>query len=424
MRAQPVAAASPSASEPPDLDPSGGGPATPIYLDHLATTPLDPRVLEVMLPYLRENFGNPSSRTHDFGLHAAAAVEAARGHVAALVGATAREVVFTSGATEANNLAIKGTCAAWAGQGAHLVTCATEHHAVLDVFDSLERSGQGFRVTRVAVDHQGIIDLPALAAALDDEARLLSVMAANNETGVLQPLEQIARCLQGRNVIWHCDAAQGVGKIPLDLRRIPIDLLSLSAHKMYGPKGQGALFVRRRRPPLRLAAQIEGGGQERGLRSGTLNVAGIVGLGEACRLCQQERAPEAERLTQLRDSLQQCLVHAFGAAVVVNGGAAVRLPNALNVSFPDSHVAELLPRLRDVALSSGSACSSGADTPSHVLAAMGLDVATAAASLRFGLGRTTTLEEVEWAARRVITEVRSCGKRQRPYVFSLKPNQP
>ncbi len=417
-----MAAASPSASDPAPSDASGPGFAAPIYLDHLATTPLDPRVLEVMLPCLRENFGNPSSRTHDFGYAAAAAVEAARAHVAHLISATAREIIFTSGATEANNLALKGICEAWSGSGMHLVTCVTEHHAVLDVFQRLERAGH--RVTRLAVDSTGILDLDALDAALDDGARLLSVMAANNETGVLQPLDEIAARLRGRDVVWHCDAAQAAGKVPLDMRRLPIDLLSISAHKIHGPKGQGALFVRRRRPPLRLTPQIEGGGQERGLRSGTLNVAGIVGFGEACRLASDESEADAERLRRLRDSLQERLTDALGTTVVINGHRSQRLSHALNVSFPGIHGADLITALRDVALSSGSACASGDGTPSHVLTALGLDPATAAASLRFGLGRSTTAMEVERAAARVICEVtalqaqvaelRSCGKSGRP----------
>ncbi|MFP6590286.1 MAG: cysteine desulfurase family protein [Candidatus Latescibacterota bacterium] len=401
-----MAAASPSASDPAEIDPPGPDFPEPIYLDHLATTPLDPRVLEAMLPYLRENFGNPSSRTHVFGLNAAAAVEGARAHVAALIGAAPREIIFTSGATEANNLALKGICTAWADQGAHLITCVTEHHAVLDVFERLESAGQ-FRVTRLAVDAEGLIDLAALDAALDDDARLLSVMAANNETGVLQPLDEIAHLLHGRNVVWHCDAAQAAGKIPLDLRQTPIDLLSISAHKIHGPKGQGALFVRRRRPPLRLMPQIEGGGQERGLRSGTLNVAGIVGLGEACRLSRREGEADTVRLRSLRDELEDRLQQALGPGVVVNGHREHRLPNALSVSFPGIHGADLLTALRDVALSSGSACASGADSPSHVLTALGRDAASAASSLRFGMGRTTTAAEVERAAVRVIAEVRA-----------------
>jgi len=290
---------------------------------------------------------------------------------------------------------------------------------VLDVVASLEHAQPGMRVTRVRVDGNGIIDLGELDVALDDDARLLSIMAANNETGVLQPLDEIGRRLnaqrlKGREVVWHCDAAQAVGKIPLDLRKQPIDLLSISAHKIHGPKGQGALFVRRRRPPLRLKPQIEGGGQERGLRSGTLNVAGIVGFGEACRLSYSEGEADAIRLRALRDQLQSRLQEALGDGVIVNGHQEHRLPNALNVSFPGVHGADLLVSLRDVALSSGSACSSGADTPSHVLTALGRDATLAAASLRFGLGRTTTAMEVERAATRVIAEVRSCGKRERP----------
>jgi cysteine desulfurase len=388
-------------------------PRPPVYLDHLATTPLDARVLDTMLPFFRESFGNASS-IHDFGLTAAAAVETARGHVAALIGATPREIIFTSGATEANNLAIKGFCVRDATPIAHVVTCVTEHHAVLDVVDSLERRQPGLRVTRVPVDEDGIIDLNALDDALDDDAQLLSLMAANNETGVLQPLDEIAQRLHGRDVIWHCDAAQAVGKIPLDLRKIPVDLLSMSAHKINGPKGQGALFVRRRRPPIQLKAQLEGGGQERGYRSGTLNVAGIAGFGEACRLSLNEGEADALRLQVLRDRLQTSLQEALGEGVIVNGHGQHRLPNALNVSFPGINGAQLLVSLRDVALSSGSACSSGSNSPSHVLLAMGRDPTLVAASLRFGLGRTTAAAEVEWAATRVIDEVRSCGKCGRP----------
>lgn len=368
------------------------------------------------MPYLRENFGNASSRTHDFGLNAAAAVDKARGHVAALIGASQREIIFTGGATEANNLAIKGTCDAWAGEPVHLITCATEHHAVLDVVDSAARGDALVQVTRLPVHADGIVDLEALEAALavDCQHRLLSIMAANNEIGVLQPLQEIARRLPDQGVIWHCDAAQAAGKIPIDLGQLPIDLLSLSAHKFHGPKGQGALYVRRRRPPLKLKAQIEGGGQERGLRSGTLNVPGIVGLGAAAELAVAEGATDAQRMQTLRDTLQARLLQELGSDVVVNGHLEQRLPNALNVSFRGVHGADLLTGMRDVALSSGSACSSSSPTPSHVLSAIGRDPTLAAASLRFGLGRGTTLAEVELAARRVLEQVGSCGKSDRP----------
>lgn len=401
MPEPPVAAASPSASEVPPR--SGTG----IYLDNLATTPLDPRVLEAMLPFFSLRFGNPSSRTHPWGWDAAEAVEAARSQVAALLAAAPREIVFTSGATEANNLALRGVAEAADDGRDHLVTCATEHHAVLDVLAALERTGR-FRVTRLAVDSDGIVDLTQLESALDDGALLLSVMAANNETGALQPLAEIGRLVAPRGVVWHCDAAQAVGKIPIDLRSLPIDLLSLSAHKIHGPKGVGALFVRRRRPPLRLAPQQLGGGQERGLRSGTLNVPGIVGLGEACRLCAERMVEESRRTAALRDRLQHHLQDRLGADLRVNGPAECRLPNALNLSFLGVNGTELLLALRDVALSSGAACTSGTAAPSHVLQAMGRDAATAAATLRFGLGRFTTPDEIERAAERVAAEVLRC----------------
>jgi cysteine desulfurase len=359
-----------------------------------------------MLPFFGERFGNPSSRTHDHGLSAAAAVDTARAQVAALVGARPAEVVFTSGATEANNLALKGACARLPA-GAHLLTCVTEHHAVLDVVDSLEAGG--VRVTRLPVDAQGVVDLEALDDALDAAISagpvLLSIMAANNETGVLQPLDEIDRRLRGHDVIWHCDAAQAAGKIPLNLGDLPeLDLLSLSAHKISGPKGQGALVVRRRRPPLRLAPQIEGGGQERGVRAGTLNVPGIVGFGAAARLQGQEGPADGRRLGAMRDRLQRCLVRELGQ-VVVNGGEAPRLPHALNLSFGGLHGGDLLPRLRGLSLSSGSACTSSSTTPSHVLTAMGRDAATAAASLRFGLGRPTTEDDIDRAASLVVEVV-------------------
>lgn len=417
MPGPPVAAASRSASE---VTSGTGAFPRPVYFDNLATTALDPRALDAMLPFLRDNFGNASSRTHDFGLNAAAAVEQARTRVAQLIGASEREIVFTGGATESNNLAIKGTCDAWAGRAVHLITCVTEHHAVLDVVDRIEADHEHVQVTRLPVHTDGTVDLAALDAALavDCQHRLLSIMAANNETGVLQPLDEISRCVsahgEDRAIVWHCDAAQAVGKVPLDLRQLPIDLLSMSAHKLHGPKGQGALFVRRRRPPLKLRPQIEGGGQERGLRSGTLNVPGIVGFGAAAELAMEQGGADAQRMGGLRDWLQTRLLQAPGVDAVVNGHLERRLPNALNISFGGIHGADLLPGLRDVALSSGSACSSGSTSPSHVLTAMGRNATLAAASLRFGLGRDTTQAEVEYVARRVLEQVGSCGKLDRP----------
>ena len=355
------------------------------------------------MPFFTERFGNASSRSHAYGWDAAAAVEGARAQVASLIGATPREIVFTSGATEANNLAIKGAAEANRDRGDHLVTCVTEHHAVLDVFATLER--QGYRVSYVGVDANGLVDLARLQEALEDDAILLSTMAANNEIGTVAPLAQIGRLVQAHGIIWHCDAAQAVGKVTVDVAALPVDLLSMSAHKLYGPKGQGALFVRRQIPPLRLRPQIEGGGQERGLRSGTLNVPGIVGFGEACRLCAVEMPAEAARVGRLRDTLQDRLQEGLGEAVHLNGHPTQRLPGALNVSFAGVHGSDLLTSLPDLALSSGSACTSGATSPSHVLRALGRDDSLAAAALRFGLGRFTTDADVAQAARRVIEEV-------------------
>ena len=392
--------ASPSPSDLP-----AGGPSrhTP-YLDNLATTPVDPRVLEAMWPYFTTHFGNPSSKTHAFGWSAAEAVDRARAQVAALIGAAPREIVLTSGATEANNLAIKGMAEANRDRGDHLVTCVTEHRAVLDVFAALER--RGFRVTRLPVDPAGSVDLERLEAALAERPVLLSLMAANNEIGTLQPLEEVGRLVAASGVIWHCDAAQAAGKVPVDIARLPVDLLSISAHKLYGPKGQGALFVRRRRPPLRLTPLIDGGGQERGLRSGTLNVPGIVGLGEACRLCAGEMSTDAVRIGALRDDLESRLLEGLAGQIRLNGDPCRRLPGALSVSFSGIHGSDLILALRDLAVSAGSACSSGSGDPSHVLRAIGCDAAAAAATLRFGIGRFNTAADIDCAARRTVHEAR------------------
>ncbi len=398
-----MAAANPS---PSDLPPGGPSQHT-TYLDNLATTPMDPRVLKAMWPYFTTHFGNPSSRTHAFGWSAAAAVDRARAQVAELIGATPREIVLTSGATEANNLAIKGVAEANRDRGDHLVTCVTEHRAVLDVFGSLER--RGFRVTRLPVDGSGSVDLERLEEVLAEQPILLSLMAANNEIGTLAPLEEIGRLVSASGVIWHCDAAQAAGKVPIDVSELPVDLLSLSAHKLYGPKGQGALFVRRRRPPLRLEPLVEGGGQERGLRSGTLNVPGIVGLGEACRLCAEEMSSDAVRMASLRDDLESRLLAHLPGQLRLNGSSRPRLPGALSVSFSGVHGTDLLLALRDLAVSSGSACTSGSGEPSHVLKAIGCDDATAAATLRFGLGRFNEAADIEYAARRTVLEVRRLG---------------
>ncbi len=372
----------------------------PVYMDNMATTPVDPRVLADMLPYFGTHFGNASSKTHAFGLAAADAVEKAREEVAGLIGARAQEIVFTAGATEANNLAIKGAFQ-MAPPGAHIVTCAIEHKAVLECCHTLEQ--QGVEVTYLPVDRDGQIDLDQLAAAITRRTVLISLMAANNEIGVLQPLAAIGQLARERGVLWHCDAAQAVGKVPLDVEALGIDLLSVSGHKLYAPKGVGFLYVRSRKPRVRLQAQVEGGGQERGLRGGTLNVPGIVGLGCACQLGREEMPAEAARLVQMRRRL--CAGLEAAGPLVVNGHAEERLPGNLNVSFPGVDGTELLLGLREIALSSGAACSSRTSVPSHVLRAIGASDDLARASLRFGLGRFNTMAEVEFAIDRTAAQV-------------------
>ncbi len=380
---------------------------TPVYLDYHATTPVDPRVVQAMLPYFTERFGNPSSRTHRFGQDAAAAVDRARSQVARLVGARAAEIVFTSGATESNNLAIKGVVAGGRGRSDHVVTVVTEHHAVLDVCRQLERDG--LRVTYLPVRRDGLVDLDRVREAVGPGTLLVSVMTANNEIGVVQPVAEIARLAHECGALVHTDAAQAAGKIPVDVGTLGVDLLSFTAHKMYGPKGVGALYVRR---GVRLAPLIDGGGQERGLRPGTLNVPGIVGFGEAAELCRAEVATEGERLRRLRDRLLAGVRDRVGD-VVVNGSLEARLPHNLNVSFPGVEGESLLLALGDLALSTGAACASGTTAPSHVLTALGLPEALARASLRFGLGRWTTEEEIDYAVERLATVVSKLGPRGR-----------
>lgn len=372
----------------------------PVYMDNMATTPVDPRVLADMLPYFGTHFGNAASKTHAFGVAAAAAVEQAREEVARLTGARAQEIVFTAGATEANNLAIKGAVQR-AVHGAHIVTCAIEHKAVLACCHTLEK--QGVEVTYLPVDRGGQIDLDQLAAAITRRTVLISLMAANNEIGVLQPLAAIGRLARERGVLWHCDAAQAIGKVPIDVEALGIDLLSASGHKLYAPKGVGFLYVRSRKPRVRLQAQVEGGGQERGLRGGTLNVPGIVGLGRACQLGREEMPAEAARLGQMRQRLRAGLEAA--GPLVVNGHADERVPGNLNVSFPGVDGTELLLGLREIALSSGAACSSRTSAPSHVLKAIGASDDLARASLRFGLGRFNTMAEVEFVIDRTVAQV-------------------
>jgi cysteine desulfurase len=375
----------------------------PLYLDYHATTPVDPRALEAMLPHFTERFGNPASRQHAYGWEAQKAVDAAREQVASLIGASANEICFTSGATESNNLAIKGTALASAGR--HLVTAVTEHKSVLDSFTRLENDG--WAVTWLGVDREGFIDLDALRAAIRPETVLVSVMAANNEIGTIQPLAEIGAICHERGVLFHTDAAQAAGKIPIDVRAMNIDLLSLTGHKYYGPKGAGALFVRKRTPKLPLACQIDGGGHENGLRSGTLNVPGIVGLGAAAEICRREMASESARLAALRDRLLDALRRDLDN-VRVNGPLGERrLPHNLHVTFEEVEGERLLMSLGDLAVSTGSACSSGSQKASHVVEAITPPNSKAGAVVRFGLGRWTTEEEIETAAARVVKVIRS-----------------
>jgi cysteine desulfurase len=377
----------------------------PVYLDFHATTPVDPRVLEAMLPYFTEHFGNPASRQHPYGWDAQKAVDTARGQVAALIGASAAEIVFTSGATESNNLALKGAAHALRDRGDHLITVATEHKSVLDSCKHLER--EGCRVTRLPVDSQGFIDLGELRAAITDRTILISVMAANNEIGVLQPLGAIGTIAQQHGILFHTDAAQAAGKIPLDVSAINVDLLSLTGHKYYGPKGAGALYVRRRKPKLALSCQIDGGGHENGLRSGTLNVPGIVGLGRAAEICRQEMPDEAVRLGRMRDRLFDGIKRGLDGIRLNGPSGDRRLPHNLHVSFDDVEGEALVMALGDLAVSTGSACSSGSQAPSHVLQAIGATGDRAGASIRFGLGRTTTDADIDIAIDRVTAVVKA-----------------
>ncbi|CAN5396568.1 IscS subfamily cysteine desulfurase [soil metagenome] len=378
---------------------------TPVYLDYHATTPVDPRVLEAMLPYFTERFGNPASKQHKFGWDAQAAVDRARGQVAALIGASAGEICFTSGATESNNLAIKGVAQALRERGDHVITVVTEHKSVLDSFKRLER--EGCRVTRLGVDGQGVVRLEELRAAITDRTVLVSIMAANNEIGVVQPLAEIGAITRERGVLFHTDAAQAAGKVPIDVAAMGIDLLSLTGHKYYGPKGAGALYVRKQKPKLALVCQIDGGGHENGLRSGTLNVPGIVGLGQAAQICREEMPTEAPRLGAMRDRLLAGLRNRIDDVRVNGPEAAPRLPHNLHVSFSGVEGEGLLMALGDLAVSTGSACSSGSQAPSHVLEAIGAVGVHGGASIRFGLGRTTTGADIDFAIERVSTVVNS-----------------
>jgi cysteine desulfurase len=373
-------------------------------MDNHATTPVDPRVLEAMLPYFTERFGNAASRNHAFGWEAEAAVDKARRQVARLIhAASAREIIFTSGATESDNLALKGVAETCFHKGNHIVTCVTEHKAVIDSCKTLER--RGFRVSYLPVDRDGLVSVRRVKEELTDKTVLVSIMAANNEIGTLQPVEEIGRIAKEKGILFHADATQAVGRIPVDVEAIGADLLSLSAHKMYGPKGAGALYVRARKPAIKLTPMMDGGGHEGGMRSGTLNVPGIVGLGIACEIAEKELPAEAKRLLSLREQLKNGILNQLDE-VYVNGHATRRLPGNMNMSFAYVEGESLLMALKDIAVSTGSACTSASLEPSYVLRALGLREELAHTSIRFGLGRFNTAEEVDYTVSRVVQEVR------------------
>nr|WP_294894478.1 IscS subfamily cysteine desulfurase [uncultured Pedobacter sp.] len=365
---------------------------TPIYLDNNATTPLDPRVLEAMLPYFTEKFGNAASRNHPFGWAAEEGVDYAREQVAKLIGASEKEIIFTSGATESDNLAIKGVYEMYKEKGNHIITLTTEHKAVLDACKHLEKLGAN--VTYLDVESDGLVDLKKLEAAFTDQTILVAIMYANNEIGVIQPIKEIAALTHKHGALFFTDAVQAVGKIKVDVNADGIDLLALSAHKMYGPKGVGALYVRRKNPRVKVTSQMDGGGHERGMRSGTLNVPGIVGLGKACELCYNEMEEEAKRLSGLRDKLEAGLTTLEES--YVNGNVAHRLPHTANISFKYVEGEGLMMAMKDMAVSSGSACTSASLEPSYVLKSLGLSDDLAHSSIRFGLGRFTTEEEIDF----------------------------
>jgi cysteine desulfurase len=375
----------------------------PIYLDNHSTTRLDQRVLDVMLPYFRDVFGNAASRNHSFGWEAEAAVDQARAQIARLIGASSpKEIIFTSGATESDNLAIKGAAEAYKEKGNHIVSCVTEHRAVLDSCKSLERRGSS--VTYLPVNSDGTLNFEKLSAAITEKTILISLMAANNEIGVIHPVREIGQIAKERGVLFHCDGAQAVGKIPMNVEEMGIDLLSISAHKMYGPKGVGALYVRSKRPKVRLSPIIDGGGHEQGLRSGTLNVPGIVGFGKACEIAGLELPREADRLIDLRERLKHGILSRLDE-VYLNGDPVRRLPGNLNIGFAYVEGESLLMALKDIALSAGSACTSASLEPSHVLRALRLPDDMVHASIRFGLGRFNTTEEIDYTVDRVAQEV-------------------
>ncbi len=376
----------------------------PIYMDNHATTPMDKRVLDAMLPYFMDKFGNAASRNHSFGWAAEEAVDKGRNQIAALIKAKSKEIIFTSGATESDNLAIKGVVEFYKDKGNHVITCVTEHKAVLDSCKALERTGKA-TVTYLPVDKFGMVDPDDVRGAITDKTVLISIMSANNEIGTIHPIAEIGKIAKEKGVLFHCDATQGVGKIPMDVEAAGIDLLSASAHKIYGPKGVGVLYVRAKGPRVRLTPIIDGGGHERGLRSGTLNVTGIVGFGAACEIAGREMNEEINRMRSLRDKLQAGIFERLDE-VYLNGHPTERLPGNLNLSFAYVEGESLLMGMKDIAVSSGSACTSATLEPSYVIRALGTDEELAHSSIRFGLGRFNTEEEVDFVAQRVTDEVR------------------
>lgn len=374
----------------------------PIYMDNHATTPVDPRVLDAMLPYFTTNFGNAASRNHSFGWQAEEGVENAREQVARIIGAKSKEIVFTSGATESNNLAIKGVAHMYREKGDHIITCATEHKAVLDTCKHLET--EGFRVTYLPVGSDGLVSADDVRRALTDKTILITLMAANNEIGVLHPIAEIGKVAKEKGIFFHTDATQAVGKIPFNVEAMGVDLASISAHKMYGPKGAGALYVRKKGPRVQLAPLIDGGGHERGMRSGTLNVPGIVGLGAACEVAERELPEENKRMRSLREKLYKDLSSRIDE-IYVNGSLEHRLPNNLNISFAYVEGESMLMSINDIAVSSGSACTSASLEPSYVLKALGVGEDLAHTSIRFGLGRFNTEEEIDYTVARVAESV-------------------
>ncbi|MEK6804670.1 MAG: IscS subfamily cysteine desulfurase [Nitrospirota bacterium] len=375
----------------------------PIYLDNHSTTPMDPRVLESMLPYFTEKFGNAASRNHAFGWEAEEAVENARKQIARLIHADAKEIVFTSGATESDNLALKGVAEMYHEKGDHIITSSTEHRAVLDTAKALGAK-RGVKVTYLPVDKFGMVNPEDVRNAITDKTILVSIMFANNEIGTINPIKEIGKIAKEKGILFHCDATQGVGKVPVDVQDMGIDLMSFTAHKIYGPKGVGALYVRKKNPRVRIAAQMDGGGHERGMRSGTLPVPLIVGFGKACELCEQEMAADAARLSVMRDRLHATITKAL-EDVYLNGHPTERLPHNLNISFAYVEGESLLMGCKEIALSSGSACTSATLEPSYVLRALGVGAELAHSSIRFGLGRFTLDEEVDYAGKRIIETV-------------------